>query len=60
MTKVGGRVEELLAKNPSLTRLEAIKIVTEKNQRKQKKRAEKTARSDAKKLNHETNLLERQ
>ena len=60
MTKVGGRVEELLAKNPSLTRLEAIKIVTEKNQRRQKKRTKKTARSGARKLNHETNLLERQ
>lgn len=53
MTTINGRVEELLAKHPSLTRAEAIKIVTEKNKRKQKKRAQKTDRSNAKKLNHE-------
>jgi len=53
MTKTDGRVEELLAKHPSLTRAEAIKIVTEKNERKKKKRADKTNRSDAKKIKHE-------
>lgn len=42
MAKIEGRVEELLAKHPSLTRVEAIKIVTEKNERKRKKRAAKT------------------
>ena len=59
MTKIDERVEELLAKHPSLTKLEAIKIVTEKNERKQKKRVEKTDRSNAKKLKNEANLLER-
>lgn len=53
MTKIDGRVEELLAKHPSLTRLEAIKIVTEKNERKRKKRAAKTDKSNAQKLMHE-------
>ena len=58
MTKIEGRVEELLAKHPSLTRVEAIKIVTEKNERKRKKRAERTNRSDAKKLRQEGSPLE--
>jgi len=59
MTKIDERVEELLAKHPSLTKLEAIKIVTEKNERKQKKRAEKTDKNNAKKLRYEANFLER-
>jgi len=59
MTKIDERVEELLAKHPSLTKLEAKKIVTEKNKRKKKKRSEKTDRSNAKKLKYEANLLER-
>ena len=59
MTKTDGKVEELLAKHPDLTKLEAIKIVTEKNERKQKKRAEKTEKSNAKKLEYEANLLKR-
>ncbi|MFW1676980.1 hypothetical protein ACFVYJ_04255 [Pontibacter sp. JAM-7] len=50
MTKFDERVAELLAKHPSLNKDEAIKIVTEKNERKKKKRAEKTAISDAKKI----------
>jgi hypothetical protein len=53
MTKTDGKVEELLAKHPSLTRAEAIKIVTDKNERKKKKRADKTSRSEAKKLKQE-------
>ena len=53
MAKIDEKVEELLAKHPSLTKLEAIKIVTEKNERKKKKRAEKTERSKAKKLRNE-------
>ncbi len=60
MTKIDERVEELLAKHPSLTKLEAIKIVTEKNERKKQKRAEKTDRSNAKKLRNEANRPERQ
>lgn len=59
MTKVDDRVEELLAKHPSLTKPEALKIVTEKNERKKKKRAERTERSNAKKLKHEASSLER-
>ncbi len=56
MTKIDERVEELLAKHPNLTKLEAIKIVTEKNERKKNKRTEKTDRSNAKKLKNEANL----
>lgn len=59
MTKFDERVEELLTKHPDLTKPEAIKIVTEKNERKKKKRAEKTDRSNAKKLKYEAQLLER-
>jgi len=59
MTKINERVEELLAKHPSLTKLEATKIVTEKNERKKKKRAEKTDRSNAKKLKNEENRPKR-
>ena len=58
MTMANERVEELLAKHPSLTKPEAIKIVTEKNERKKKKRAEKTDRSYAKKLRNEVNRTE--
>jgi ribosomal protein L6P/L9E len=46
MTKINGKVEELLAKHPNLSQAEAIKIVTDKNERKKKKRIEKTARSN--------------
>jgi len=59
MTKIDGKIEALLAKHPSLTKLEAIKIVTEKNERKKKKRVEKTDRSNAKKLRNEENRPER-
>ena len=55
MTKINERVEGLLVKHPGLTKPEAIKIVTEKNQRKKKKRAEKTDRDNAKKLRNEAN-----
>ncbi|NOQ94807.1 MAG: hypothetical protein GQ547_09275 [Methylophaga sp.] len=59
MTKIDGKIEELLAKHPNLTKLEAIKIVAEKNERKKKKRVEKTDRSNAKKLRNEANRPER-
>ena len=59
MTKIDGKVEELLAKHPDLTKPEAIKIVTEKNERKKKKRAERTERNNAKKSKQEAHLLER-
>ena len=59
MTMTNEKVEELLAKHPSLTKLEAIKIVTEKNERKKKKRAEKTERDNTKKLKNEANIPER-
>lgn len=41
MTKIDDKVEKLLAKHPSLTKPDAIKIITEKNERKKKKRVEK-------------------
>ena len=58
MTKIDGKVEELLAKHPSLTKVEAIKIVTDKNKRKKKKRVEKQDRSDAKNIRNEENRPE--
>jgi len=59
MTKIDDKIEKLLAKHPNLTKLDAIKIVTEKNERKKKKRVEKTDRSNAKKLRNEANRPER-
>lgn len=53
MTKFDERVEELLAKHPNLTREEVIKIVTEKNARKNKKRTEKKERINEKRLKRE-------
>jgi len=55
MAKFEARVDELLAKHPNLTKDEAVKIVTEKNERKKKKRAEKTERSNAKKTSNGEN-----
>ncbi|MFT4796690.1 MAG: hypothetical protein ACJAYE_002097 [Candidatus Azotimanducaceae bacterium] len=60
MTKIEEKVDELLAKHSNLTKLEATKIVTEKNARKRKKRAENTERSEAKKLKYEENLRKRE
>jgi hypothetical protein len=54
MTKINGKVEELLAKHPTLSQEEAIKIVTEKNERKKKKRSEKADRGNAKKRRNES------
>lgn len=53
MTKADDKIEELLTKHPKLTKVEAINIITEKNERKKKKRLEKTDRSNAKKLRNE-------
>lgn len=50
MTKVSGKVEDLLAKHPTLSQEEAIKIVADKNERKKKKKAEKIDRGNAKKV----------
>ena len=58
MTKFDDKVEELLTKHPNLTKLDAIKILTEKNERKKKKREEKTERRNAKKLKNEANRPE--
>lgn len=58
MTTNEKNVEELLAKHPSLTKAEAVKIVTEKIERKKKKRAEKTERVTAKNLRNEANRPE--
>jgi len=60
MTNIDGKVEELLAKHPNLTKLEAVKIVTEKNARKRKKRAANTEKTEAKRLKHEAHLLKHQ
>ena len=58
MTKIDDKIEGLLAKHPNLTKVEAIKIITEKNERKKKKRVEKTDRSNPKKLRNEANRPE--
>jgi uncharacterized protein YoaH (UPF0181 family) len=50
MTTINKKVEELLAKHPNLSQPEAIKIVAEKNERKNKKRSEKTNKGSVKKL----------
>ena len=55
MTKIDDKIEALLAKHPNLTKPEAIKIITDKNERKKKKRVEKTDRSNAKKLKKKVN-----
>ena len=47
MTKPDGKVEQLLAKHPSLTKQEALKIVAEKNERKRKKREGKTEKIES-------------
>ncbi len=58
MAKFEERVKELIEKHPNLTKDEAIKIVTEKNDRKKKKRADKAERENAKKIKHEENRPE--
>ena len=45
MAKIEEKVEQLLAKHPSLTRPEATKIITAKNTRKRDKRSEKIIES---------------
>lgn len=55
MTKFDEKVEELIAKHPNLSKDEAIKIITEKNERKKQKRAEKTERANAKQMKNEAN-----
>ncbi|MDB2330627.1 hypothetical protein N9V74_02830 [Alteromonas sp.] len=42
MAKFDDRVNELVEKHPNLTKEDAIKIVTDKNERKKKRRAEKS------------------
>jgi hypothetical protein len=54
MTKISGKVEDLLAKHPTLSQEEAIKIVADKNERKQKKRSEKANKGNAKRLRNES------
>lgn len=58
MTKFDEKVAELLAKHPNLTKPEATKILTEKNERKKTKRSEKTDRINTKKLKNEANRPE--
>lgn len=56
MTRFEEKVDELVAKHPDLSKEEAIKILTEKNERKKQKRAEKTARINAKKSDDTRNV----
>ncbi|WP_218352769.1 hypothetical protein [Alteromonas lipotrueiana] len=49
MTKFDERVKELVEKHPNLTKDEAVKIVTDKNKRKKKKREEKLEKGSPKK-----------
>ncbi|WP_174714909.1 hypothetical protein [Marinomonas hwangdonensis] len=46
MTAFDTKVEELIAKHPNLTKDEAIKIVTEKNNRKKQKRNARSNKGD--------------
>jgi uncharacterized protein YneF (UPF0154 family) len=55
MSTFDHNVEKLLAKNPTLTKPEAINILMAKNERKKAKRKEKTDRSEAKRLKNEAN-----
>ncbi len=45
MAKFEQRVEELLEKHPHLSKDEAVKIVTEKNERKKQRRAERNKKN---------------
>jgi hypothetical protein len=54
MTKISGKVEELLAKHPTLSQEEAIKIVADKNERKKQRRSEKANKGNAKRLRNES------
>ncbi len=49
MTKFDDRVKELVTKHPNLTKEDAMKIVTDKNERKKKKRAAKSEKSNTSK-----------
>ena len=55
MAGIDEKAEALVAKHPNLTKPEAMKILTEKNARKKKKRSEKAERSLSKKLKNEAN-----
>ena len=55
MSKADGKVEELMAKHPNLSKDEAIKIIADKNERKKNRRLEKSARENAKRLKNEAN-----
>lgn len=46
MAKFEQRVEELLEKHPHLSKEEAVKIVTDKNERKKKRRAERNSKNN--------------
>jgi len=49
------KVEELLTKHPNLTKLEAVKIITEKNKRKKERKSEKSDRNNEKRIKNEGN-----
>lgn len=53
MTQSDDKIDAILAKHPHLTKDDAIKILKDKNDRKKKKRVEKTERTNAKILKSE-------
>ena len=55
MTKIDDKIDVLITKHPNLSKLDAIKLVADKNERKKKKRVEKADRSKAKMLKNEEN-----
>lgn len=55
MSKTDGKVEALIAKHPNLSKAEAVKIIADKNERKNNKRLEKSARDNAKRAKNEAN-----
>ena len=55
MSKADGKVEALIAKHPNLSKDEAIKIIADKNERKNNRRLEKSARDNGKRAKNEAN-----
>lgn len=55
MSKTDDKVDALIAKHPNLSKDEAIKVITDKNERKNNRRLEKSARENAKRLKNEAN-----
>jgi hypothetical protein len=60
MSKSDEKIEAIIAKHPHLSKEEATKILTEKNARKNKKRAEKTNRANEKNAAYEARAPKKQ